>query len=227
MSWLAVAPAGAADQCGDQVVALKPPATVASVCEELTSLRANGTYTRMTAPKSSDTAMAVESMAKRLGLEGLAKTTAMLSFADLGGVAAAAGMPALPDGTPGKAGLPDVSRLTEAPDLPGLPRLPSTPALPGTSQLPVRVAKLDTMPDASGLTGAKTPLSLPKKKAGVGPLDGGVGDLSQVGTLKDGLAGALPDATKKLDEVTSTVPVPGSEKATKPVKDLLSGVQLK
>lgn len=158
VSWLAAGQASA-DQCADMVSVLRAP-TVAQVCDELTDLRASGTYGgRMTARRDSELATEVESLSRRLGMSGLSKSSAVLSFADLGGVAAAAGMPSLPSGMPGKGGLPTMTRMATTPDLPGLPNLP---VLPGARNL-AAVEKVPALPDASGLTSVKAPLNLPRR----------------------------------------------------------------
>ncbi|MEU4324444.1 hypothetical protein [Nonomuraea dietziae] len=180
-SWLTAAPASA-EICDEKVVLLDRT-TVAGVCEETAGLRARATRTAMTAPRGSGLSMSAERLAKTAGLPGLSRTTAVLSLADTGGVAAGAGLPSLPSGVPGEKGIVEASKLSITPDLPGLPTLPSTEAvddgfrlgeLGGRAEV-VQVAEVAevnapevaevnapevAMPDAAGVTGMTAPINL-------------------------------------------------------------------
>ncbi|MEU4701991.1 hypothetical protein [Nonomuraea dietziae] len=180
-SWLAAAPASA-EICDEKVVLLDRT-TVAGVCEETAGLRARATRTAMTAPRGSGLSMSAERLAKTAGLPGLSRTTAVLSLADTGGVAAGAGLPSLPSGVPGEKGIVEASKLSITPDLPGLPTLPSTEAvddgfrlgeLGGRAEVAqvAEVAEVNApevaevnapevaMPDAAGVTGMTAPINL-------------------------------------------------------------------
>lgn len=181
-SWLAAAPASA-EICDEKVVLLDST-TVAAVCEETAGLRARATRTAMTAPRGSELSMSAERLAKTAGLPGLSRTTAVLSLADTGGVAAGAGLPSLPSGVPGKKGIVEASKLSMTPDLPGLPTLPSTEAVDDgfrlgelggraevaqvaevaevneVSEVSGAVAPEMAMPDAAGVTGMTAPINL-------------------------------------------------------------------
>ncbi|WP_214327239.1 hypothetical protein [Nonomuraea sediminis] len=189
---MATAPASA-DVCRSKIL----PANVAPVCGELTSVRADTTYGRRLATRPGGLAATTDEVARRLHLQGLNQATAVLSLADLGGVAAATGMPALPMTKPGRAGLPDVSSLPAAPDVPGLPAMPARLAVPGAPDMPVGAPELpgrlamDELPDASGVIGGKAPISLPQP----------------VGGVKNRVDQTL-QAPKVLDGVKSAVPVP-------------------
>lgn len=170
VSWWAPGPAGASTcEQGQQA-----PDSVAAVCEEITGARASGRYGPMKAPPGG-AASAVERLAMKLGLPGMSKAAAVLSVADMGGVAAGAGLPTLPMAAPGVAGLKDVSRLAESPDLPGLPVVPSeirdlvkVPDVPGVVDravpevpvldLPRRAGEVEkSAPRAPDLTGSSLP----------------------------------------------------------------------
>ncbi|MFC7717686.1 hypothetical protein [Nonomuraea recticatena] len=175
-SWLAAAPASA-EICDEKVVLLDRT-TVAGVCEETAGLRARATRTAMTAPRGSGLSMSAERLAKTAGLPGLSRTTAVLSLADTGGVAAGAGLPSLPSGVPGEKGIVEASKLSMTPDLPGLPTLPSTEAVDDGFRLGelggraeaaqvaevAEVAEVNApevaMPDAAGVTGMTAPINL-------------------------------------------------------------------
>lgn len=146
VSWLAVAPAQAATNCAKPVAVLEAPTTVAAVCDEVADVKASGTYGgKMSAPDDSELLANVDMLAKAVGLPGLSRAAAVLSVADLAGVAAGTGLPTLPAGLPYKGGLPDVTSLALLPDVPGLPALPAkVPAVP--------LAKLPALPDAQSLT---------------------------------------------------------------------------
>lgn len=174
--WLAMSPASA-ENCDEKVVLLDET-TVAEVCEEVGGLRAKTTRTPMRASQESELAMSAERLAKAAGMPGLSRSTAVLSVSDMGGVAAGAGLPSLPSGVPGQAGLQEVSKLALAPDLPGLPSLPPLPPLPNAEALDevstlgeaARLAEVSelgeaavpemAMPDAAGVTGGSTLLDL-------------------------------------------------------------------
>ncbi|MFI6321384.1 hypothetical protein ACIBG8_27860 [Nonomuraea sp. NPDC050556] len=140
-SWLAVVPAQAATECKKSVAVLEAPATAASLCDEVTDVRATGTYGgKMSAPADSELLSNVDMLAAAVGLPGLSRAAAVLSIADLAGVAAGTGLPTLPAGLPYKAGLADVSSLALLPDVPGMPAVP-------TVKLPVA-----ELPEAQDLT---------------------------------------------------------------------------
>ncbi|MFI6601827.1 hypothetical protein ACIBHX_36740 [Nonomuraea sp. NPDC050536] len=213
VSWLATGPASA-DACRSKVL----PADVSSVCGELTSIHADTTYGDRLATRPGGAAATADQVARRLHLQGLNQATAVLSVADVGGVAAASGMPALPMTKPGRAGLPNVSSLLPAaPDVPGLPAMPARlaaagkPGLPavGAAELPGRLA-IDELPDATGVIGGKAPLSLPEP----------------VNTVKSRVTQTLPQAPKALDGIKTTVPVPGGKPASGIVDRLLGGLHL-
>ncbi|MEU7893592.1 hypothetical protein AB0B45_12080 [Nonomuraea sp. NPDC049152] len=146
--------------CGRQISA-NDGSTVASFCDDAAELRAQATHTSMAVPASSEAAMAAEKLAKKLGLPGMSRTSAVLSVADMGGVAAGAGLPSLPAGLPGEAGLPEVSRLSGSPDLPGLPSLPNPDKLPVLPMVPDMPSLSEpALPDRIGKRDLKTPTNL-------------------------------------------------------------------
>lgn len=186
VSLLAVGTAQAATNCGKAVSVLEAPTTVAALCDEVTDVRANGTYGgKMSAPADSELLMNVDALAKALGLPGLSRAAAVLSIADMAGVAAGAGLPTLPGGLPGTAGLPNVASLAQLPDTPGLPSVPGLAAVP---QLPV--SKLPALPYASGLTSVKAPLTLPQP----------------VQEVKDKVTAVVPQVPAAVKKVESAVP---------------------
>jgi hypothetical protein len=182
VSWLAAGPVNA-EACTDRVALLKGPDSLAQVCDEALDVKATGSLGQMSARKGSDVAMTAETLAKQAGLPGLSKASAVLSFTDLGGVAAAAGLPALPEGVPGEAGLPDVRRMATVPSLPdvgsltqgrGLPLgkdLPLGDALPLDKGLPL--SEVPSLPGTGALPAVKEPLRLGQTVGGITDKMGG------------------------------------------------------
>ncbi|GAA0954372.1 hypothetical protein GCM10009560_78270 [Nonomuraea longicatena] len=189
---------------------LKGPDSLAQVCDEALDVKATGSLSEMSARKGSDVAMTAEALAKQAGLPGLSKASAVLSFTDLGGVAAAAGLPALPEGVPGEAGLPDVRRMATVPSLPDVGSLTQGKGLPLGKDLPLG----DALPLSKGLPLSEVP-SLP----GTGALPATVKEplrLGQsVGGITDKVGGNLP--TSKLP--LSGLPVSKLPLSKLPVSD--------
>ncbi|MFI6502290.1 hypothetical protein [Nonomuraea typhae] len=203
VSWLAAGPASAAGHCASQAALLKPPTTVASICDNLTHTRLSGTYgERMTAPRDSDVAVSAETLARKAGLPGLSKATAVFSLADMGGAAAAAGTPSLPSGMPRRVSM---QSLPVAPDLPGLPSSPAVPGVP--AKLPPVSGRLSDLPDGSGVPGLKPPIALPE------PGESATGTVGR----------ALP---KSPDKALKAVPLPEGNEVTDGVTQLLRGLRL-
>ncbi|MFD1937126.1 MULTISPECIES: hypothetical protein [Nonomuraea] len=181
--------------CG-QRLAINDGTTLASFCDEAAEFRAQATHTSMTVPANSEAAIAAEQLAKKLGLPGMARSTAVFSVADMAGVAAGAGHPSLPAGLPSEAGLPETSHLAASPDLGGLPSLPNADKLPVLPMLPALppVSK-PLLPEAIGKTSVKAPADTSV------PLDAVVGEVKEL----------VPEGSLPLDDVsrvTGTVRVP-------------------
>ncbi|MEV0582947.1 hypothetical protein [Nonomuraea sp. NPDC050310] len=164
----------ATDECKPgRAALLQAPTTVVSLCEDVTDVRAAGTYGgKMSAPANSPVFRTAEVLAQRAGLPGLARSSAVLSVADLGGVAAGAGAPALPSEVPTSlanaarvpSGLADVSQLAEFPDVPGLPGNPG-------ERLPEAARMVPQLPDLAETTGAdKLPERVAEVEDKVAPL---------------------------------------------------------
>ncbi|WP_084955967.1 hypothetical protein [Thermoactinospora rubra] len=156
---MAAGTALAATQCQSDspVELLEAPSTVATVCDENADTRASANYWGKTpAPADSHALRSAETLAKRVGLPGMAKTSAVLSVADMGGVAAGAGAPAVP----GKVTAParPVARMADYPDVPGLPNAP-------TQAVPNSVRQLPQLP-RMGSTVERVQVSKPRIKGG-------------------------------------------------------------
>ncbi|MGW0811452.1 hypothetical protein [Nonomuraea sp. NPDC002799] len=141
VSWLA--PASMAGTCVKPERALLSATSVASSCDEHTSLSLNdggSGSSRMATRESTRLAMAAGHMARRMGLTGLARAKSALGVTDLGGMAANWGMPSLISASPalfpavpGPIGMKDLSTTAGVPALPALPALPKVPV---AKQLP-------------------------------------------------------------------------------------------
>ncbi|MGV9302290.1 MULTISPECIES: hypothetical protein [unclassified Nonomuraea] len=154
---LAAGPASA-EEC-ERRIALNEGSSVAALCDDAAEVRAQVTHTSMAVPSNSETAKAVEKLARQLGMPGMSRSTAVFSIADMGGVAAGAGHPALPVALPEESGLPAVAHQSTAPDPVGLPSLPNADrvsALPWLPDLPSQA--LPALPDV--VEGEKAPLKL-------------------------------------------------------------------
>lgn len=104
---MGVSPAVASTKCekGGPVAVLQGPNRVASLCDERLGLRAEASSTRMAPRRDSEMLATLDRIARRAGLNGLSQATAVLSFADMGGAAAGAGVPSLPMPKPAPARL--------------------------------------------------------------------------------------------------------------------------
>lgn len=152
----------AENDCKNNGGLLRSTSSMVSVCDDLAGLSAASGYGwRMSVPEDNAVLGTAEQLAMRAGLPGLSRASAVLSLSDMAGVAAGAGVPAVPARVP--AGLESVSRMAELPDLPGLPAEPvdALPrALDGKPALPA-------LPDTSGATSIEPPAELIKPVTGV------------------------------------------------------------
>jgi hypothetical protein len=153
---MAAGPALAVEnECKKRGGLLKSTATLVTVCDNIAGLTGAAGYGwKMDVPADNDLMRTAEELAKRAGLPGLSRASAVLSVADLAGVAAGVGVPALPAKVP--AGLESVAEVAELPDLPGLPTAPASVLPQVLAQLP----KVPALPDASGVTSVKAPIEL-------------------------------------------------------------------
>ncbi|MFI7617758.1 hypothetical protein ACIBP6_41705 [Nonomuraea terrae] len=130
----------AADSCAKADPALLSSTAIASYCDRHAAPRLGETVSgssRFVTGESARLAMAAGELAHGLGLTGLAAAKPVLGTADLGGVAATWGMPALTSASP--AGLPlapdprTLKDLSTAAGVASLPVLPQVPEMAGTA----------------------------------------------------------------------------------------------
>jgi hypothetical protein len=206
------APIPAAGPCAAQSATLRAPITTARLCD--------GSGTAMLDPaqggKMVDAAggrlhEAVQRLAERLGMAGLAGSNSVMNVPDRAGMAAAAGVPALPGGVPVASGLKDVSTVAEEPDLPLPPPL-------GTNRLPVR------MPEG---TVARLPQGSQVAGAGTGSPAGPMRPVYEI--RRETILAVLPEVPKALQGVHDATRLPGRNPATDGVDSvdgLLKGLGL-
>lgn len=159
VSWTVSAPASAGVvPCHgrDVVEVLGTPGSVASACGEVDDVRATAFVGETETPARGEVPMAMEKLARIAGLPGLSRASAVVSFADAGGVAAGTGFHALPFGLPGFPGLTSVDTLATMPDLPGLPGTPGT----GLSRFQIPTSPVGDLTDPTGALSGDTPLPL-------------------------------------------------------------------
>ncbi|MFC4112700.1 hypothetical protein [Nonomuraea zeae] len=145
VSWLTAGPS-MADACANSEPALLSTSSFAAYCDEQTRVRINdggNASSRMVTEESNKMAMAAGSLARQLGLTGLATGKSALGTADLGGIAATWGMPSLSSGAPalfpavpGLIGMEDLATMAGIPALPALPQRPLQSKAPGKKSLP-------------------------------------------------------------------------------------------
>ncbi|MBB5137696.1 hypothetical protein HNP84_007448 [Thermocatellispora tengchongensis] len=170
----------AASTCQDlrMLTVLENPTTLATLCEKNTGIRATATSRRFKPPAGDEVLSTMETTAKKAGLPGLARTTAILGLGNLGGAAAGGNLPALPTAAkrmatttahPAAALRPHTSarhprntplRATRQPlpaqdSLPALPTLPDIPGLPALPSAPETAPASISPAPAALLTGAE------------------------------------------------------------------------
>ncbi|PZG22957.1 hypothetical protein C1J01_02315 [Nonomuraea aridisoli] len=137
---LSTGPASA-DSCATADRALLSSTAIASYCDRHAATRLRETVSgsgRFVTDESVRLAMAAGELARDLGLTGLAAARPVLGTADLGGVAATWGMPALTSASP--AGLPlapdprTLKDLSTAAGVASLPMLPQVPEMAETAE---------------------------------------------------------------------------------------------
>ncbi|MEV4579351.1 hypothetical protein AB0K16_39485 [Nonomuraea jabiensis] len=203
ITWLAATPS-TADACTGGEPALLSPKSVATYCAERARLRLDGAGAgggKLVTTESNRLAMAAGEMARRLGLTGLATGREVLGTADLGGMAATWGMPALFSASPapfpvvpGPASMKDLATVAEVPALPALPELPQTPLV---AKLPAEMSLGNAAPYQNRIAGStiESPLDLKEPVAEVG---------SQVVDI------LLPKAVRSVEDTTM---LPGGQPA--------------
>ncbi len=176
IAWLAATPS-TAGTCQGGEPALLSPKSVATYCEERARLRVDGAGAgggKLVTTESNKLAMAAGEMARQLGLTGLATGRKVLGIADLGGMAATWGMPALFSASPapfpvvpGSTPMRDLATAAEVPALPALPELPQTPLV---AKLPAEMSLGNAAPHQSRIAGStvESPLDLKEPVAEVG-----------------------------------------------------------
>ncbi|MBB2909002.1 hypothetical protein FHS43_000248 [Streptosporangium becharense] len=100
-NWTMIAPASAeAALCGGRgtLETLQRPGTAASFCEEIEDVRVAAVAGGTSAAHEDEVSAVVDRLARIAGLPGLSRASAVVSFADAGGVAAGLGCHALPFG---------------------------------------------------------------------------------------------------------------------------------
>lgn len=105
------------------VSVLRGSGKLAALCEETLDLRAVASATKMKSRSDNELRTTMNRIARRAGLRGLSQAAAVLSFADMGGAAAGAGVPTLPTSYASRAARASKVRHSATPSgLPG-PRL--------------------------------------------------------------------------------------------------------
>ncbi|MGN9843770.1 hypothetical protein ACTMTI_37160 [Nonomuraea sp. H19] len=166
VSWLAPGPA-MAETCADDQRALLSNTSIASYCDERSGMRLDvggpGAGRAVTS-ESSRLAMTAGTMARQLGLTGLATAKEAMGTADLGGIAANWGMPALASASPALfPALPDPAGMKDLATMITVPALSALPPTPLESQVSSQLS-LDDGPhhDRVAGSGVKSPLDLQK-----------------------------------------------------------------
>ncbi|MDX3102910.1 hypothetical protein [Nonomuraea angiospora] len=176
ITWLAATPS-TAGSCNGGEPALLSPKSVATYCEERAQVRLEDAGSRggkLVTTESNKLAMAAGEMARRLGLTGLATGREALGIADLGGLAANWGMPALFSASPAPypvvprtGSMKDLATMAAVPALPALPELPPTPLV---AKLPAEMSLGNAAPYQNRIAGSpvESPLDLKEPVAEVG-----------------------------------------------------------
>ncbi|MEW1840535.1 hypothetical protein AB0392_21550 [Nonomuraea angiospora] len=176
ITWLAATPSTAGSCTGGEP-ALLSPKSVATYCEERARLRLEDAGSRggkLVTTESNKLAMAAGEMARQLGLTGLATGREALGIADLGGLAANWGMPALFSASPAPypvvprtGSMKDLATMAAVPALPALPELPQTPLV---AKLPAETSLGNAAPYQNRVAGSpvESPLDLKEPVAEVG-----------------------------------------------------------
>ncbi|MER6944062.1 hypothetical protein ABT294_08570 [Nonomuraea sp. NPDC000554] len=116
----------APDGCGGRPADGHWPAPTTALCEGLDGTPTDplavpvpqGAQDVLDSPVGGELSAAVDRMARRAGLAGLTTVPATMSVADAAGMAATSGLPRMPEGVPGPAGLRCVETVAQAPNLP-------------------------------------------------------------------------------------------------------------
>jgi hypothetical protein len=206
VSWMTADPA-AAGVCPNESASVRSPASVGHICDDTADVLFDPSRSGTMVETATDRLyMAALQVADRLGMAGMVSGQALMNVADQAGMAATSGLPALPSGVPGPAGLRDVSRVAEAPDTPLLSPLTGG-GKPSESSIKT------TLPTGGSLlgTGADSPNKL------LGPVDE---------IKRETVRSVLPEVPKALEDVHDAVPLPASNPAIDSFNALIQGMHL-